>query len=358
MEKDIGIRLRSLSVGDRKAEKADVSIDPNPPAMWHLPTIIGWREALVKTKVYRCLTKSSSTLQSSSTHLSSETETEQADELQLVDFFPGCETAIPEVTYPAASDQTPESISTQATTPLCSGPPAMGRSISSPLIMTLLRNRSSSTPAKLVHEDPQSELQSSSSAASLVPVTPTPTHVVSSFSGAPSMRLDRAVEFFDDTAEGMRWAILEMGKYQWLMNEAKNAESFLNSNQTASVDTALYNEVKHNTDDNSNNDFLITGSTANGDNTSGILPSDQVSSHIFLKRIADNNAESLTISRDIYVNLLTLFYMQKSKKVSESAKVVFNVHKSDLFKVRGISLCQVQTASPYLLLLIISFHSV
>jgi hypothetical protein len=336
LEKDIGIRLRSLSVGDRKAEKADVSIDPNPPAMWHLPTIIGWREALVKTKVHRCLTKSSSTQQSSSTHLSSQIETEQADELQLVDFFPGCETAIPEVTYPAASDQTvSESTNTQATTPLCSGPPPMGRSISSPLIMTLLRNRSSSTPAKLVHEDPQVELQSPSPAASLVSVTPTPTHVVSSFSGAPSMRLDRAVEFFDDTAEGMRWAILEMGKYQWLMNEAKNVESFLNSSQTASVDNTLYNEVKHNTDDNSNNNFLITGSTANGDNNSGILPSDQVSSHIFLKRIADNNTESLTISRDIYVNLLTLFYMQRSKKVSESAKVVFNVHKSDLFKVRG-----------------------
>ena len=337
----MGLRLRSLSVSDRKA---DVIVDPNPPSMWHLPTIIGWREALVKIKVHRCLSKSSHyqpPSSSSVTHLSGETAIDQTDSLQLIDYFPGCETPIPEVTYPAAVTElsVPELITVQVTTPSTPGPPTMGRSISSPLIMTLLRSRSSSTPVRLVHEDAQvTDLQSSpSSAASTVPVTPIPAHVVSSPPGAPSMRLDRAVEFFDDTAEGMRWAILEMGKYQWLMDEAKNAESFLNSSHTASGDTILYNEGRHATDDNNNIEYAITSSTSQGDSSSGITTGDQVTSHIFLKKIAENNTESLTISRDIYVNLLTLYYLQKSKKVFEPAKVVFNVHKSDLFKVSGRS---------------------
>lgn len=293
----------------------------------------------MKIKVHRCLSKSSyhqPQKSSSVTHLSGETAIEQTDSLQLIDYFPGCETPIPEVSYPAVTElSVPELITVQVATPSTPGPPTMGRSISSPLIMTLLRSRSSSTPVKLVYEDAQvPDLQSSpSSAASTVPVTPIPVHVVSSPAGAPSMRLDRAVEFFDDTAEGMRWAILEMGKYQWLMNEAKNAESFLSSSHTASGDTILYNEGPHTTDDNSNIEYAITSSTSQGDNSSGITTGDQVSSHIFLKKIAENNTESLTISRDIYVNLLTLYYLQKSKKQCESAKVVFNVQKSDLFKV-------------------------
>lgn len=307
----------------------------SPPSMWHLPTLIGWKEIVVKIKVHRYLTKSASELLSRSASLSSftiESAIAQGEALQLADLFPGCEDLPPEILFNMSSDNAfTKLINMKSTESSSSLAPAINRSISTPLLMTLMRTKSISTPAKLGTESPASpDLKASplpvgSSTPLSISKTPSPVRI-------PSTRLDRAAEYLDGTAEGMRRAILEIGKYQWLMNEIKIA-------------AILYNEKAVNGEASSDNDssttntetkvnILSDSSRSDGNNSTvhkETSPSVHLTDEIFTKIKTDIRKESHLACREIYIDLLTLYYLQRSKKIPDSFRA--ENRKSEQFKV-------------------------
>ena len=70
----------------------------SPPPMWHLPTIIGWRESIVRRKVFCCLTKATpKVLNRLSSNFSLDIDAIQSGALQLADVFPRCNETPPEI---------------------------------------------------------------------------------------------------------------------------------------------------------------------------------------------------------------------------------------------------------------------
>ena len=347
----------------------------SPPSMWHLPTLIGWKEIIVKIKVHRYLTKSASELLSRSASLSSftiESAIAQGEALQLADLFPGCEDLPPEILFNMSNESAfAKLINMKSTESSSSLSPAINRSVSTPLLMTLMRTKSLTTPAKLGTESPASPdlkispLPVGSSTPLSITKTPSPIRI-------PSTRLDRASEYLDGTAEGMRRAILEIGKYQWLMNEIKNAAS-LYSEKTVNGHSSFDSDSKCDTDSSSKNtetkiNITTVGSrsdesengnsndngnsnsngNSNGDsngnsngNDSGstllkeTLPTVVLSDEIYSKQRTESRKESHLACREIYIDLLTLYYLQRSKKIPDSFRA--DSRKSDQFKVSASS---------------------
>jgi hypothetical protein len=311
--------------------------------MWHLPTLIGWKEIVVKIKVHRYLTKSASELLSRSASLSSftiESAIAQGEALQLADLFPGCEDLPPEILFNMSNESAfAKLINFKTTESSSSLSPAINRSISTPLLMTLMRTKSISTPAKLGTESPASpDLKISpvpigSSTPLSISKTPSPVRI-------PSTRLDRASEYLDGTAEGMRKAILEIGKYQWLMNEIKTAAS-LCSEKTVNGEASSDSDGKCDTDSGSKNTEMVVNNATYSGRSEGsgsgptahkdVSPSVVLSDEIYSKRKAESRKESYLACREIYIDLLTLFYLQKSRKIPDSFRA--ENRKSELFKV-------------------------
>jgi hypothetical protein len=340
----------------------------SPPSMWHLPTLIGWKEIIVKIKVHRYLTKSASELLSRSASLSSftiESAIAQGEALQLADLFPGCEDLPPEMLFKMSNESTfAKLINLKSTESSSSLSPAINRSISTPLLMTLMRTKSISTPAKLGTESPASPdlkispLPVGSSTPLSISKTPSPVRI-------PSTRLDRASEYLDGTAEGMRRAILEIGKYQWLMNEIKTAASLYHE-KTVNGEASSDCDSKYDTDSGSKNTEMIVNnatdsgrSEGNGNGTTAhkeTSPSVVLSDEIYSRQKAESRKESHLSCREIYIDLLTLYYLQRSKKIPDSFRA--ENRKSEQFKVsRSYFLSFLSCISFYLLFQFLLLHS-
>lgn len=331
--------------GSGSDQRPGIGGGASPPPMWHLPTLIGWREVVVKIKVHRYLTKSALELLSRSVSLSSftvEPSIEQGESLQLADLFPGCEDIPPEILCNMSNESAfAKLINLQIAESSSSLSPAMNRSISSPLLMSLLRSRSTSTPVKPGTESPASPevkvspLPVGSATPLSISKTPSPVRI-------PSTRLDRAAEYLDGTAEGMRRAVLEIGKYQWLMNEIKTAASMC-SQKTLNRESSSDDDSKCDTDSDSKKSetkdstavyISLRDGDGNGNGSTSqkeTVPSVGLTDEIYLNRKSELRKESHLVARDIYIDLLTLYYMQRHKKSPESGRI--DHRKSELFKV-------------------------
>ena len=357
-----------------------------PPYMWHLPTVIGWREEVVKVRVRRCLSKSKTprnlSRSTSASNFSTERNGVEADALQLGDLFPGCDDTFQEGLLTSINENIKATLSKSSSLSSSSMSPVLNRSISSPLLMTLMRKRSSSVSSPMAptviipngQTQPQGETQERthsqlqirphSQSFMLPPFTDTVSSPASSSSSintplstsksmsplvASSVRLDRASEFLDGSLEGMRRAILEIGKYRRDLNETKNIINYI-ANTTISSEKEKNDsnddELKCNENENENENDIIKNVTDNDfhginsprqpdnifNNQSGIegLQSPGV---IYTKRKTENHLDPHVISRYIYIDLLTLFYMQRNKSLSDCGGNDSNIRKNDLFKV-------------------------
>jgi hypothetical protein len=141
----------------------------------------------------------------------------------------------------------------------------------------------------------------------------------------PSIRLERTIELLDGSVDGMKRAVLEIGKYQRLMAENKfcRLESYKSDDGTESESKYL---DSHNQRRYVNNDFQLN------DSTSPIYNYDSS------KKAADRLNQPYTVARSIYIDLLTLFYFQKSKELqSYVGDPSTNTKQADLFKVKIFS---------------------
>ena len=343
-----------------------------PPLMWHLPTVIGWREDIVRIKVRRCLSKSvpqkALARSKSVSSFAPDMSGVETGAFELGDLFPGCDDVSNEGLLGMHGDSTKQTLTKSASLSSSSLSPILYRSSSSPVLITMMRNRSSSTgttmiPTAVVDTQFRSQSQthvltpsslmsplsqSGSSCTSSSFNTPLSTSKSTSPLLAPSMRLDRATEYLDGTSEGMRRAILEMGKYrlqiietrrilQYLANESLQSEkNKSDSNDDESKVNEGIDEITKSIDDN---DLRGMKSPRLNDHHSNIfndgsgiegLRSPEES---FSKRNPEHHVDPHNISRGIYIDLLTLFYMQKCKCSPESGGRDSIMRKTDLFKV-------------------------
>ena len=317
----------------------------SPPPMWHLPTIIGWRESIVRRKVFCCLTKAAPKVMNRlSSNFSLDIDAIQSGALQLADVFPRCNETPLDIPNRTANGIAYRASNGRARTLSSSLSPALDRSVSSPSLPTMLRSRSSSTPMKMRRPSASPEIIAALSPASICS-TPQPASKSSSPARLPRTRLESAAEFLDGTAEGMRRAILEIGKYEWLVYEAKSAAAYHDREEAAKKEMEYDGEGKDGTEHNigGGKEDVVSGGADSG------LMNDSNGAHDEPEREveveADEEAnwmkfkatrrEAHTISRDIYVDLLTLFYMQKCKKSPESvsAKADHSGKLLDHFKV-------------------------
>ena len=365
----------------------------SPPFMWHLPTIIGWREEVVRVKVRRCLSRPTSirmrARSSSSTgSFTPEVSGTDSDDLQLIDLFPGCEdipvggpgssigVSVSGALFSPTAEGTARQMLMRSTSLSSSSSNSLPitRPLSSPYPRSLIRSRSgSASPSPVIlsvatagsgsgqaHSEKGSSQSSPSTPLSFKSIQPLL---------APSMRLDKATEFLDGTAEGMRRAILEIGKYRLNMNENKNAvymAGIAGACSPCPIDLKLENreaEFSHNKTNNNINDNNMNSisnnnksntesemihkidkviiidddhnkspSTENGNNSEDEVTRSAHADDQYLKTISDTRKDPQTISRNIYIDLLTLFYMQKSKLMPEYGADSAS-RKYDLFKV-------------------------
>ena len=348
-----------------------------PPLLWHLPTVIGWREDVVKVRVRRCLSKSlpqkAFARSQSVSSFAADMSGAQTDTFELGDLFPGCDDVINEGMLGINSDITKQTLTKSSSLSSSSLSPIIYRSSSSPVLITMMRNRSSSTGTSMVPTavidtqfrsqsqthvltplsliSPLSQSGSSSTSSSFN--TPLSTSKSTSPLSAPSMRLDRATEYLDGTLEGMRRAILEIGKYrlqvietkrilQYLANESlQNEKNKNDSNDDESKVNEGIDDITKNYDEN---DLHGINSPRINDNNTNIFSDGsgieglQSPEESYSKRNPEHHVDPHNISRSIYIDLLTLFYMQKCKSNSESGGRDSVMRKTDLFIVSILSL--------------------
>lgn len=300
----------------------------SPPPMWHLPTIIGWRESIVRRKVFCCLTKlSPKAINRLSTTFSLDIDAIQSGALQLADVFPRCNETPLDMPHRTANGIAYRASSGRPRTLSTSLSPA-DRSVSSPSLATMLRSRSSSTPIKMRRPSAASPEISAALTASVCS-TPQPASKSSSPARLPRTRLESAAEFLDGTAEGMRRAILEIGKYEWLVYEAKSAAAYHAREEAAKKEMEYDGEGKDGTVlvVSASKEEVVSGADrgpVNDSNGADDEPVAETEVEVEADEEADwmkfkaTRREAHTISRDIYVDLLMLFYMQKCKKTPES----------------------------------------
>lgn len=285
--------------------------NPERVQMWHLPSIIGWRKDAVKAKIRNLLSPSHKIIPKSGSvpNNFSQAQTESYKEaLRLIDLFPGCDDVpqeyVPNMSTSGSIDSHPTNFAVMS--PSIS--PTITRSISSPGPMhTPLRTNLSVSRASPGSIGLRSQISASS--LSKTPMT-------------PSLRLERTIELLDGSVDGMKRAVLEIGKYQRLMAEIKlcRLESYKSDDGIESESKYL---DSHDQRRYVNTDFQLSDSTS------------PISNYDSSKKAADHLNQPYTVARSIYIDLLTLFYFQKSKELqSYFGDPSINTKQADLFKVK------------------------
>jgi hypothetical protein len=288
---------------------------PERVQMWHLPSIIGWRKDVVKAKIRHLLSPPREKISRSfSLPISPRAQTESHREaLQLTDLFPGCEDVPQEFNPNISTSGSVDSHPTNLTTLSPSISPTITRSISSPGPMpSILGTTSSLSKASPSPGSIGTRSQMSTCKTPMI----------------PSTRLERTIELLDGSVDGMKRAVLEIGKYQRLMAESK----FCRLESDDGIESESKYLDSHSQRRYDNKDFQMNNLHINGSDRS--IATSPVSNYDSSKKIVDRRNQHYTVARSIYIDLLTLFHFQKSKEFhSYVGDLSTNTKHIDIFKV-------------------------
>jgi hypothetical protein len=286
---------------------------PERVQMWHLPSIIGWRKDAVKAKIRHLLSPSPEKISRpvSLPIITSRAETREA--LQLIDLFPDCEDIPQDYIHNISTSGSVDSHPTNLDTLSPTISPTITRSMSSPDTMpSMLGTTSSLSKAS---PSPRSIGTRSQMSTSKTPMI-------------PSTRLERTMESLDGSVDGMKRAVLEIGKYQRLMAENKICRLESDDGIESESKESKYSDP-HSQRRNVIYDVQVNNLHVNG--SDGSIATSPVSNYDSSK---DRKNQHYTVARSIYIDLLTLFHFQKSKEFQGYVGDPSTISKHvDLFKV-------------------------